>query len=74
MKRYISIVVVCKNILTKNTGKTQAKKKDVPFYQGVIKSLEFYAQTILPITLDRFAALLGTSAVAVEIEDNMFPC
>ena len=50
------------------------KKKDIPFYQGVIKSLEFYAQTVLPITLGGFAALLGTSAVAVEIEDNMFPC
>nr|WP_320017079.1 acyl-CoA dehydrogenase [uncultured Desulfobacter sp.] len=50
-----------------------AKKKDIPFYQGVIKSLEFYAQTVLPITLGRFAALLNTSAVAVEIKDNMFP-
>jgi hypothetical protein len=50
-----------------------AKKKDIPFYQGVIKSLEFYAQSVLPITLGRFAALLDTSAVAVEIEDNMFP-
>ena len=51
----------------------KAKKKDVPFYQGVIKSLSFYVQTVLPITLGRFAALLNTSAVAVEIEDNMFP-
>ncbi|MDX9962636.1 acyl-CoA dehydrogenase [Desulfobacter postgatei] len=51
----------------------KAKKKDIPFYHGVIKSLEFYAQTVLPITLGRFAALLDTSAVAVEIEDNMFP-
>jgi hypothetical protein len=51
----------------------KAKKKDIPFYQGVIKSLEFYAQTVLPITLGRFAALLNTSAVAVEIEDDMFP-
>jgi hypothetical protein len=51
----------------------KAKKKDIPFYQGVIKTLEFYVQTVLPITLGRFAALLETSAVAVEIEDNMFP-
>ena len=51
----------------------KAKKKDIPFYQGVIKSLEFYAQTVLPITMGRFAALLDTSAVAVDIEDNMFP-
>ncbi|MCG8549813.1 MAG: acyl-CoA dehydrogenase, partial [Desulfobacterales bacterium] len=51
----------------------KAKKRDIPFYHGVIKSLEFYVQTVLPITLGRLAALLNTSAVAVEIEDNMFP-
>ena len=51
----------------------KAKKKDIPFYQGVIKSLEFYVQTVLPITLGRFSALLKTSSVAVDIEDNMFP-
>ncbi|OQY52797.1 MAG: acyl-CoA dehydrogenase [Desulfobacteraceae bacterium 4572_89] len=51
----------------------KAKKKDKPFYQGVIKSLQFYVQTQLPITLGRFAALMNTSSIAVEIEDNMFP-
>ncbi|MCG8634958.1 MAG: acyl-CoA dehydrogenase [Desulfobacterales bacterium] len=51
----------------------KAKKKDKPFYQGILKSLDFYVETQLPITLGRFAALLNTSSVAVDIEDNMFP-
>ena len=51
----------------------KAKKKDKPFYEGIIKSLQFYVETQLPVTLGRFAALMNTSAVAVEIEDNMFP-
>ena len=51
----------------------KAKKKDKPFYEGVIKSLQFYVQTQLPITLGRFAALMNTSSTAVDIEDNMFP-
>ncbi len=51
----------------------KAKKKDVPFYQGMIKSLQFYVETLSPITLGRFNALLNTSGVAVEIEDDMFP-
>lgn len=59
--------------VTAATQLENAKKRDIPFYQGVIKTLEFYTQTVLPITLGRFAALLGTSSVAVDIEDNMFP-
>ncbi|MCG8687408.1 MAG: acyl-CoA dehydrogenase [Desulfobacterales bacterium] len=51
----------------------KAKKKDKPFYEGIIKSLDFYVETVLPITLGRFAALMNTCSVAVDIEDNMFP-
>ena len=51
----------------------KAKKKDRPFYQGILKSLDYYVETQLPVTLGRFAALMNTCAVAVDIEDNMFP-
>ena len=51
----------------------KAKKKDKPFYQGILKSLDFYVETQLPVTLGRFAALMNTSSVAVDIEENMFP-
>ncbi|MBT7262186.1 MAG: acyl-CoA dehydrogenase, partial [Desulfobacula sp.] len=51
----------------------KAKKKDKPFYEGMIKSLQFYVDTQLPITLGRFNALMNISGVAVDIEDSMFP-
>jgi len=51
----------------------KAKKKDKPFYEGIIKSLQFYVDTQLPITLGRFNALMNTSSVAVDIDDTMFP-
>ena len=50
-----------------------AKKKDKPFYEGIIKSLQFYVDTQLPITLGRLNALMNTCSVAVDIDDNMFP-
>jgi hypothetical protein len=51
----------------------KAKKKDQPFYQGVIKSLQFFTETELPVTMGRFAALMNTSSAAVDIEEIMFP-
>ncbi|MCP3873520.1 MAG: acyl-CoA dehydrogenase [Desulfobacteraceae bacterium] len=51
----------------------KAKRKDKPFYEGILKSLQFYVDTKLPITLGRFNALMNTSSVAVDIEDSMFP-
>ncbi|WP_300458095.1 acyl-CoA dehydrogenase [Desulfobacula sp.] len=50
-----------------------AKKKDNSFYAGIIKSLQFYVDTQLPITLGRFNALMNTSSVAVDMDDTMFP-
>jgi len=51
----------------------KAKKKDKPFYAGIVKSLQFYVETQLPVTLGRFDALMNTSSAAVDIDDNMFP-
>ncbi len=51
----------------------KAKKKDKPFYEGIIKSLQFYVDTQLPITLGRFNALMTTSSAALDIDENMFP-
>ncbi|MCK5696504.1 MAG: acyl-CoA dehydrogenase C-terminal domain-containing protein, partial [Desulfobacula sp.] len=49
------------------------KKKDKSFYEGIIKSLQFYVETQLPVTLGRFNALMNTSSAAIDIDDNMFP-
>ncbi len=51
----------------------KAKRKDKPFYGGMLKSLQFFVETTLPITMGRMNALMNISGAAVEIEDNMFP-
>ncbi len=51
----------------------KVKAKDKPFYEGILKSLDFYVETILPVTMGRFDALMNTSVTAVNIQDDMFP-
>ncbi|MBT7091640.1 MAG: acyl-CoA dehydrogenase, partial [Bacteroidetes bacterium] len=50
-----------------------AKKKDVGFYQGILKSLQFFVENYLPVTMGRFDALMNTGSAVVEMEDTMFP-
>ncbi|MBF0258555.1 MAG: acyl-CoA dehydrogenase [Desulfamplus sp.] len=49
-----------------------AKKKDVPFYDGQIKSLQFFVDSFLPITMGNLIALKTTSGVAIEMDDASF--
>jgi hypothetical protein len=49
-----------------------AKKKDQRFYQGQIKSAEFFIQSILPITMGKMDAIMANSSAAVEIDDKSF--
>ncbi|MGD9248977.1 MAG: acyl-CoA dehydrogenase [Desulfobacteraceae bacterium] len=49
-----------------------AKKKDQCFYQGQIKSAEFFIQSILPITMGKMDAIMANSSAAVEIDDKSF--
>jgi len=50
----------------------KAKKKDVPFYEGQVKSSEFMAYTVLPTALGKMNAILGTNGAAVEIDEASF--
>ncbi len=49
-----------------------AKKKDAAFYEGQIKSIEFFTQSILPITHGKMQAILKTNGAAIEISDASF--
>ena len=49
-----------------------AKKKDVAFYNGQIKTAEFYIQTILPEVLGKMDAIDAGSPAAIEIDDAGF--
>ncbi|MDO8501110.1 MAG: acyl-CoA dehydrogenase [Gemmatimonadaceae bacterium] len=49
-----------------------AKEKDVAFYDGQIKSSEFYTQVMLPVALGRMEAILSGSSVVVDISEDAF--
>jgi alkylation response protein AidB-like acyl-CoA dehydrogenase len=49
-----------------------AKKKDQHFYQGQIKSAEFFIESILPITMGKMDAIMANSSAAVEIDERSF--
>ena len=49
-----------------------AAQKDVAFYKGQIKSAEFFADTILPVTLGSMNAIAKGSPAAIEIEEAAF--
>ncbi len=51
----------------------KAKKKDKPFYEGMLKSLTFFTETKAPVTLGRMNSLMKTSSVAVDIDTASFP-
>jgi len=48
------------------------KKKDTAFYEGQIKTAEFFIQTELPLTSGRMDAIQSSCAAAVEISDEGF--
>ena len=48
------------------------KKKDVSFYEGQIKSAEFFIYSIIPITAGKMKAILATNGAAIEISEDSF--
>jgi hypothetical protein len=49
-----------------------ASKKDVSFYEGQLKSIEFFTHSILPVTLGRMNAIMDTDGAAVDITEDAF--
>jgi len=49
-----------------------AKKKDKPFYEGQLKSCEYFTETVLPVTFGKMKAILGTCGAAIDIDENSF--
>jgi hypothetical protein len=49
-----------------------AKEKDVAFYEGQIKSSEFFTQILLPLTFGRMDAILSGCSVVVDIPEDAF--
>ena len=49
-----------------------AKKKDAAFYEGQLKSIEFFTTSVLPVTLGKINAILATNSAAVDISEDAF--
>ena len=49
-----------------------ARKKDVAFYEGQIKSAEFFSHSILPVGLGKMDVILGSGSEAVDISADAF--
>ena len=49
-----------------------AKKKDQAFYEGQLKSVQYFTQAILPITMGKMDAIMATSDAAITIAEDGF--
>jgi len=49
-----------------------AKKKDAVFYEGQLKSAEFFVHCVLPATLGKMDAILATNSAVVDIAEDSF--
>jgi hypothetical protein len=49
-----------------------AKKKDLAFYDGQIKSARFFIHSLLPVTLGKIGAILAGDGAVVEIAEDAF--
>jgi alkylation response protein AidB-like acyl-CoA dehydrogenase len=49
-----------------------AKKKDTVFYEGQLKSAEFFVHSLLPVTLGKMDAILASNSAVVDIAEDSF--
>jgi hypothetical protein len=51
---------------------TVSKNKDTAFYDGQLKTAEYFIRAVLPITMGKLNAIIGTCPAAVEMHENSF--
>jgi alkylation response protein AidB-like acyl-CoA dehydrogenase len=49
-----------------------AKKKDIAYYNGQVKTAQFFIQTVLPVTLGKLDSVMAMSSAAVDMDDASF--
>jgi alkylation response protein AidB-like acyl-CoA dehydrogenase len=49
-----------------------ARKKDIDFYEGQLKTADFFIQTILPTTLGKMDGIVKSNSSAIEISEAAF--
>jgi alkylation response protein AidB-like acyl-CoA dehydrogenase len=58
--------------LAKQKLDSDAKKKDIEYYEGQLKSAEFFIHTILPSTLGKMNGIVNGNESAVDISEAAF--
>jgi alkylation response protein AidB-like acyl-CoA dehydrogenase len=53
-------------------AKEKAKKKDLAFYDGQIRSAQFFCNTVLPTTEGKMNAILACDSAAIDIDEASF--
>lgn len=48
------------------------KKKDLHFYEGQVKTAEFFIRTVAPTSMGRMETILDMSSAAIDISDEAF--
>jgi alkylation response protein AidB-like acyl-CoA dehydrogenase len=48
------------------------RKKDLPFYEGQMKSVQYFVNTVLPVTMGKMDAIMANDDAALEISDPSF--
>jgi len=49
-----------------------AKKKDVAYYEGQIKSAQFFVSSMLPVTMGKMDTILAGNDAVVTISEESF--
>jgi hypothetical protein len=49
-----------------------AKKKDQAFYEGQLKSVAYFIQAVLPVTMGKMDAIMATCEAVVDISEDAF--
>jgi alkylation response protein AidB-like acyl-CoA dehydrogenase len=49
-----------------------AKKKDTSFYQGQVKTADFFISTLLPLSRGRMESIQGGCSAAIDMENDAF--
>jgi alkylation response protein AidB-like acyl-CoA dehydrogenase len=59
-------------VLAKQKLDAGARKKDVDFYEGQLKTADFFIQTILPASLGKMNGIVKSNSSAIEISEAAF--
>jgi len=59
-------------VAARKLAEGKSKKGDTAFYEGQVKSAQFFINTILPVTVGKIAAILANDGAAVEISEDAF--